>query len=57
MIFLGEDFWQVKKPVYPLLRQLARGYPYRQLLHISDDRRQILTWLQDFREKLDGELG
>lgn len=49
MIFLGEDFWQVEKPVYPLLRRLARGYPYYDLLRISNDRQQIVKWLVQFR--------
>lgn len=36
MVFLDETYWQATKPVYPLLKELARGRPYHALLHLAD---------------------
>ena len=36
MVFLGTDYWTITKPVYPLVRQLAEGRPYGDLLAIAD---------------------
>jgi predicted Rossmann-fold nucleotide-binding protein len=36
MIFLGTQYWQHTKPVYPLLEQLAAAADYRSLLWLTD---------------------
>lgn len=48
MIFLGEAYWKWKKPVYPLLAQLATGQEYGRWLAISDDVDAILAQLMAF---------
>lgn len=52
MIFLGKDFWMQEKPVYPLLKQLAEGHEYGDLMGISDSREEILIQLQRFDKTL-----
>ena len=37
MIFLDRHYWTETKPVYPLVRQLAAGHRYADLLAIEDD--------------------
>ena len=37
MVFLGEHYWQVEKPVFPVLAELATGNDYASLMHITDD--------------------
>jgi len=36
MVLFGKDYWTNKKPVYPLLKALAEGQPWRELLHLVD---------------------
>ncbi len=48
MVFLGERYWTVDKPVYPLLRQLARDEPYGELLAITDDPDVAAAKILDF---------
>ncbi|MFK7801885.1 MAG: hypothetical protein AB8G95_09655, partial [Anaerolineae bacterium] len=48
MIFFGEQFWTEKKPIYPLLYNLAEGKAYQQLLAITDDRAEIMELIQQF---------
>lgn len=45
MIFFGVDYWTRRKPVYPLLEQLAAGKQYADLLFISDDVDEIIERL------------
>lgn len=37
MVFLGTEYWTETKPVYPLVRRLAHGHAYADLLAIEDD--------------------
>ncbi len=37
MVFLNREFWTRTKPVYPLLKELAREQEYAKMLTISDD--------------------
>ncbi|MFK7982437.1 MAG: LOG family protein [Saprospiraceae bacterium] len=46
MIFLGEEHYSVKTMIYPLLRQLAWGKEYYDLLHITDEPQEVLSFLQ-----------
>lgn len=50
MIFMNEHYWQNEKPVYPLLRKLAEGKEYAQLLHISDDIEEIIGFIKNFTD-------
>lgn len=45
MIFLGEDFWRVRRPIFPVLAHMAAGSEYAQWLHISDDLDEIVARL------------
>ena len=53
MVFLGERYWTEDKPVYPLLRRLAKDQDYGQLLSITDDpevaAQKILNYAQTRR--------
>ena len=42
MIFFGEEYWTKKKPVYPLLHELASGHAYGKLLSITDDPDEVI---------------
>jgi len=53
MIFLGKQYWQETKPVYPLLVKLAEGQEYSRLLGIEDDRTAILKHIVSFAKALD----
>ena len=46
MVFFGQDYWTRKKPVYPLLKQLAEGHKYSASLGITDDRRKIMEQIE-----------
>ncbi len=48
MVFLGERFWTQDKPVFPLLKQLATGHDYGQLLSVTDDRRLVMERIAAF---------
>ncbi len=37
MVFLDETYWTETKPVYPLMKTLAEGTPYEELLSIHDE--------------------
>ncbi len=45
MIFLGEDFWRVRRPIFPVLAHMAAGSEYAQWLHASDDLDEIVARL------------
>jgi len=46
MVFLGKEHYSVKTMIYPLLRQLAWGKEYYDLLHITDEPSEVLAFLQ-----------
>ena len=45
MIFLDEEYWTRTKPVFPILKELADGKPYRELLSIHDTSEDVLERL------------
>jgi hypothetical protein len=45
MVFLGRQRYQVDTMIYPLLRQLAWGKDYFELLHITDKPNEVLEFL------------
>jgi len=45
MVFLDVQYWTENKPVYPLLRTLAAGHEYADMLHIEDDVEAVLNHL------------
>jgi predicted Rossmann-fold nucleotide-binding protein len=49
MVFLNKYYWQVEKPVYPILRQLACGETYGSLLTIVDEPDEAVKFLLDNR--------
>lgn len=55
MIFLGEQFWTHEKPVFPLLKQLASGHDYGDLLSVTDDRDDVLKRIQAFTPEVHGQ--
>lgn len=46
MVFLGRKRYQVDTMIYPVLRQLAWGKAYFDLLHITDEPEDVLAFLQ-----------
>ncbi|NLZ95038.1 MAG: hypothetical protein GX921_04335 [Bacteroidales bacterium] len=51
MVFLNKKYWKEDKPVYPLLKELAKGYKYGELLSISDDVSDIVEAICAFTEQ------
>lgn len=46
MVFLGKKRYEVDTMIYPLLRQLAYGKEYYDLLFISDEPREVVDFLK-----------
>ncbi|MEM9886836.1 MAG: hypothetical protein AAF849_13165 [Bacteroidota bacterium] len=46
MVFLGEERYQIQTLIYPLLKQLAWGKEYYDLLHLTDDPEEIVQFIQ-----------
>ena len=46
MVFFGVDYWTHKKPVYPLLRSLAAGRAYGEMLGIYDEVEQVVEFIE-----------
>ena len=58
MIFLDKKYWTEKKPVYPILEQLAQGQDYAKYLFITDDIDEVVERLEEYRQerpKLDAQ--
>ena len=45
MVFLGRHYWTETKPVYPLLRSLAEGRQYGELLGIEDEEGAVVDFI------------
>jgi len=45
MVFLGRERYEIQTSIYPLLKQLAWGKPYFDLLHITDEPKEVLNFL------------
>lgn len=52
MVFLNRHYWEKEKPVYPLLKQLAHGHDYGDLISISDDVETVVKTIQSFPSDL-----
>jgi len=48
MIFLNKQYWEIEKPVYPLLKQLAVGQEYSTMLRIFDEVDEIVDFILHF---------
>jgi predicted Rossmann-fold nucleotide-binding protein len=46
MVFFGMDYWTQEKPVYPLLKALAKGHIYDDLLTISDEVDEVVRFIE-----------
>jgi len=47
MVFLGRERYAEETMLFPLLRQLAEGRSYADMLHLADEPRQVLAFLQN----------
>jgi predicted Rossmann-fold nucleotide-binding protein len=48
MIFLGTEFWTRRRPIYPLLAQLAEGHEYVRWLRITDSLEEVIQVLEEY---------
>lgn len=48
MIFLGEEYWRFRKPVFPLLESLAAGHEYSSHLSITDSVAEVVGVIEEF---------
>ncbi len=46
MVFLGRNHYREEMGIYPLLKQLARGKKYSEMLFISDSPREIADYIE-----------
>jgi len=46
MVFLGTHRYQIDTLIYPLLKQLAHGRTYADLLHITDEPEEVVSFLE-----------
>ena len=46
MVFLGKERYEIKTSIYPLLRQLAWGREYFDMLHLTDDPADVVAFLK-----------
>ena len=49
MLFLGKDYWNTEKAVYPLLEKLASSEPYGKLLGIVDSTTEAVEFLEQHK--------
>ena len=49
MVFMGKEYWTDTKPVYPLLKELAQGKEYADLLSIHDDTTDVIAEIERFK--------
>lgn len=52
MILFGRDHWTKKRPVWPLLKEVAQGKMYGELLALTDDEDEIVRRIRMFDPKL-----
>ncbi len=48
MIFFGTVYWTHTKPIFPLIAQLSEGKEYHELLHITDEREDVVRQIVAF---------
>lgn len=46
MVFLNEAYWTKEKPIYPILKQLAKGKTYHDLIAIFDDTDSAVSFIE-----------
>lgn len=46
MVFLDRQYWTVEKPIYPILKQLASGHRYDEMIAIFDDAETIVQYIE-----------
>jgi predicted Rossmann-fold nucleotide-binding protein len=46
MVFVGTTYWTKTKPVYRLLKSLAKGCEYEDLVTIADDPEEVVEFIQ-----------
>ena len=46
MVFMNVDYWTHTKPIYPVLKQLADGKSYHDLVAIFDDEDSIVNFIE-----------
>lgn len=51
MVFLGREYWTQTKPVYPLLKTLAEGKPYGEMLALVDRASEVVSALEKFLKR------
>jgi len=51
MVFLNTDYWTNTKPVYPILKQLAKGHEYDDWLSIHDEVAEVIAAIHTFQNK------
>lgn len=47
MVFLGKKRYVEDTSLYSVLHQLAKGQEYKELLHLTDNPRTVLEWIQE----------
>lgn len=47
MVFLDTEYWMEKKPIYPMIKQLAQGYDYEKLIAIFDDVDSVVDYIEN----------
>ncbi len=52
MIFLNTDYWINKKPVYPILKELAEGHEYADWLSIHDETADVISAIHAFQNRI-----
>ena len=46
MVFMDRDYWTNEKPVYPIVRELAEGYDYHDLIAIFDEVEPVVEFIE-----------
>lgn len=54
MVFFGKDYWTHEKPVYPLLKTLARDHTYGDWLTLTDDVEEVVDAITRFALSVPG---
>ena len=47
MVFLNSEYWTKEKPIYPMIKELAKGYDYENLIAIFDDVDSVVNYIEN----------
>lgn len=47
MVFLDTEYWTKEKPIYPIIKQLAKGNDYEKLIAIFDDVDTMVSYIEN----------